>query len=1559
MTFSEGTAGAGVGSGYERRPIDLVFEVRDTLRSAPTEWVLGNLHDGTYNTGTVGLVNNTASAHGVNTATGVDVTTRANDEITIIDSPLNVSLEKAFDQDVLGLPQAGTAPADFPLISSTIKATNSSATRVSSMVITDPAPTQTAPTAFEVLNLYSIDGVTIPAGMSESDVSVGLTRAGSGTTKYVLGLAKLLKPADLADVIGIEVTFARTGNLPIIGAGATGELNLTWQLRSTQRTGGAAIVESNAPIVNVAGTQIDSPGRIVCPGTGCSTGDATATDDFKIVAGEYAVTTSKRINPTAVAENGSKAYTSTLTARPTGTARTTLLTVTDFSPTFWNTMDYVESSIRVPAPANQVKVDFLVDDDATSDVEYRLVGSELLAYCNGVPLDASSPCIVEGSWSAVASGNNVTLGLPGGVDAATVVGVRYEIRRVVDGAVEQWERPHNPQLNITLLTSRRDTLRSDPTTLVSTTRPDLAPNPGETVAGTISNSLSTSGVAQFGPAQVFTDDETAEATTQVTHLANSIKVTKTRGSTNTVNPAGPINFVMQVENTGKWDMTGFEVTDQVGLIDGVSPLVEPLPKAYSFSITGPGAPAAGDTGFTASLNETTGLLSITNSKQGFVFKSGWKLTITAPLRFRPGLSPDTTVTNSITATSDRDFEKCESTTTDLIPKAVGSNVPDCTADTAVVLRASATVAMKKWVKGDGAGDPATTRDDLGVLNVRGTAADCDPAISGLTSDGFTSYPCAPITRPGGEASWRLDFMNTGNTNAKVVAAVDVLPDVGDRGVIVGSARGSQFAVTMLGQLSDNLATLADGQYGTVRGYVSNVVLNAACNTNAVQVHTALATPNAGCNFGWVEFDASTPESELEGAKSIKFVTEFSNPNNAVPGPGLRPGETLQLTFNTRTPFLLPAASADPEGTPVAYNSFAGSSRTVATTTQPERAELVLEPQRVGIATATGQLNLQKIVDAPAFASSIQLPTDYEFLVTCVSGGEAVTLLNAAGGDASKPKVLANGDVYLYNNQTGPVNLPLFADCNITETNPPAGVTVTAPSIDVVAERDLSEDPAIWQPYIGDTQTGKLVITNEFHMGGFEVSKTVDAGTAVDQDGTAIAYDQKFDFTVTCEYLGQEAVPTADRSFSLGDGEKKRFDGIPTGAVCTVSETDRGLAGSTEITLTQDGVPSVATGISLGFTVGDETAITSVNFENLMTVGSLEVEKFVTGAGAADFGQGPFKMQIVCVLDGADPDTVYNGTLILGGAEPLAKQIDNLPTGAECTVTEIDAAGAQDTTVSTNPVVIGVNDVVTVTVTNTFTIGSLEIEKRIEGPGAALYGAGPFEITITCTLDGRPVRVPGGASRVLDAAGNYTALYASLPVGAECGIEESDTGGATTVEILDDASNPITAVTITNAVAPTQVAIVNTFELGAIEVEKYVWGDPNGDHAKRVFEIELTCFWQGSALQIPGGATRQITITDGVRYSDLPVGADCTLVETDNGGAVLTTMTPENGADASTARVTVEAGAAASIVVDNTYEIGLPLTGGQIALWAVPFGAILLLAGGGFVVAGMVRRRQNA
>lgn len=538
---------------------------------------------------------------------------------------------------------------------------------------------------------------------------------------------------------------------------------------------------------------------------------------------------------------------------------------------------------------------------------------------------------------------------------------------------------------------------------------------------------------------------------------------------------------------------------------------------------------------------------------------------------------------------------------------------------------------------------------------------------------------------------------------------------------------------------------------------------------------------------------------------------------------------------------------------------------------------------------------------------------------------------------------------------GPVNLPLFADCNITEPNPPAGVTIAAPSVAVTAERDLSEDPAVWQPYIGDTAAAGLEITNEFHAGEFTVAKTVDAGGAVDQDGNTIAYDYAYGFTASCLYLGQELVPLSDRTFSLADGASKTFSEIPTGAVCSVSETDRGLAASTIITITENGVSWGATGTTVSFTVGDETVVMTGGFENVMSVGSLEVEKVVTGAGAADFGQGPFTMHVLCTLDAADPNTVYDGELILGGTQPLTKQIDNLPTGAACTVTETDAAGAQHVAVTPTPAIIGVADVVTITVTNTFTIGSLEIEKHIDGPGAALYGAGPFEITIDCVLNGVPVTVPGGASRALTDANGYSALYDTLPVGAVCGIEETDKGGASSVAITDDAANPIDEVTITDAATPTLVSVTNTFELGSIEVSKFVWGDPHGDHQKRVFTVELRCEVAGSQITIPGGASRALTVADGVIYADLPVGADCSLVETDNGGAVTTTMTPADPMDASKARVVVTGGAAASIIVDNMYEIGLPLTGGERAMWLLPFGGVLLMLGAALIV---VRRRRQ-
>src|SRR5690606_34393596 len=136
-----------------------------------------------------------------------------------------------------------------------------------------------------------------------------------------------------------------------------------------------------------------------------------------------------------------------------------------------------------------------------------------------------------GDWVASPAPSTVQLDPPAGVDAGTIVGVRFSARQVdANGDVLQWERPFNPQLTFSLTTERRELLRSDPDILVSTTRPDLQPNPGETELGVISDDVQSYSRAQFGPDQVFEQEGEASDSTVVLHRPNTVEVTKTRGS---------------------------------------------------------------------------------------------------------------------------------------------------------------------------------------------------------------------------------------------------------------------------------------------------------------------------------------------------------------------------------------------------------------------------------------------------------------------------------------------------------------------------------------------------------------------------------------------------------------------------------------------------------------------------------------------------------------------------------------------------------------------------------------------------------------------------------------------------------------------------------------------------------------------------------------------------------------------------------------------------------------------------------------------------------------------
>ncbi|MFH7322882.1 DUF5979 domain-containing protein [Aeromicrobium sp. JJY06] len=1496
LTYTERQAGEGVGSSVDRRPLDLDFAVRDTLRSDPDEYVLGNYHDHTYNTSDEGVVENTVNVRGSGGRSG-EFSSNDGDRITILDAPLNVDLTKEFDQTQLGLPSPGNgvAPDAFPLISATLRATNTSASKLSSLVISDPGVESDDTTTYDVADLHDIDSITLPSGATQAGVTVTLDRSGT-TTDHTYAEALALTAAELEDVTGVTVSFVGADGAPVIRSGATAAVTLTWQLRAEKRSGGPVEATSpgGTPILNEASVQIDSPGRIACPAAACSTGYDAADDEFNIVTASYAITAQKVIRPDAnpsgdtVYEDQARTYTTSLRGQPLGSARTTLMRLTDETETFWNAMNFTSASINLPRPLNSVRMDAKVGD-----------------------------VWVEGFWVNALPAGNVTFVLPPGVTDPTVVeGVRFSFRQLtVTGTVVQWERPYNPNIVVSLKTERRDTQRGNGEP-VSTTLPGVGPNEGEGTPGLISDDLQVHGDAQFGANQTFTDDRTAADTTQVLHRPNRIRVEKTPGNATTppqYTPNGTVPYVLRVTNTGQWPMTGFEVVDQIELVDGEVPVREPDPTGYAFTLTttNPSNPVPSPTpSFAAGLDAETGRLAVT-MPDGFVFRPGWVLTVQAPLLLEPGVDADQIIANSVTATSDRDFEVCQYTV-DSVTQANRTNVDSCTATTHVQPRSSATLAMAKGVKGVEAGEPGSGDDDLGVMNTAGAAAACaEPQ-----SDGYYRGTCLPVTRPGGEASWKLSFRNTGNTNAKLVALVDTLPAVGDRGVITSAARGSQFGVRLLNTVSADLAE-AQHQGATLRAYYSTQRLSTACNTNAVQVHTANAAPSAGCAFGWTEYDASTPDSQLTAAQSVKFVLDWTS---AGQGAGLRPGETAGVAFSTRTPINLPRAFDQSTTLPVAYNSFAGSSRSVATVTQPERAEIVLEPTRVGIATAQGRLTIDKVVEAPEFSVPVDLPGTYSFRVSCTLDGTDVVLRNAAGTAVDGTVVVTvddEGGSTVVNTATTPVSIPLFASCAVAEVAIPAGVEVSWSPADrtVVADASLRSVSQISHPYVGATSGPTVTATNAYSAGGFSVAKSVDAGGAVDQDGEPIVYDRTYGFDVTCAYLGSTILA---EQVELRDGGSKAYSGLPTGSTCAVEETD--AAGAT-VTVQVDGEDAEN---PAEFTIGDGTNV-EVAHLNTYTVGAVSITKQITGPGKDRWDDQEFEVRLVCTLDldGAGAaETVFDDSAVLTAPDELAWRVDDLPTGAACTVTEPRNGGANHTTIDPQDFTVRSGDqVVEVGVENHFEQGVVRVRKTLSGEGAAfpVVTDGTYVMSLECAreVDGTTtaVAIPDGADRTITGAG--TAEWDRLPTGASCTVsEKSSTPQSQGVTMTPEDGEVV--VSDTETAEPVEVVVDNRFDAGFLKVNKVVDGPGEGLHADAAYAFDVACTLADETV-----LEQQVTLAREGRatslWSDaigpLPTGTSCHVVETEDGKA-----------DGTTREATVVIGAgtqeeAVVATITNTYGAG--------------------------------------
>ncbi|WP_022892784.1 DUF5979 domain-containing protein [Agromyces subbeticus] len=1510
LTYAEGSArggageppmGTGVAPSYDfERNLDLTFELRETKRSDGGP-VVGSLHDETYNSGQNGVVTNTVDITGDGP---VPISQDAADDITILDTVINTSISKTFDQDTLPVPPESASQADYPLVSATLFATNETEASVAELRVDDPAaipappiPPPPATTTYDYLNLSSIDSISVPAEATLSTVT--LTREGGATTDYTIDEASALTAAELADVIGFTVVHTDPDGVSILSQESTAVV-LTFQLREFLRSQPSVRPTEGDIVDNVASSSASRPGGDP------ALDEAYATDDDSLTfaPAEYGVNAGKGISPASRYEDEpSDGYTVTIGGQPTGNVRTTVLTLTDDEPTFWNAFEFASFPVAtLPPNLGQIRV------SALAGVDYAIDGGTgaLVQTCAG-STDLTA-CWLVGEWQDVAADRTVTPALPDGAVPTDVRGLRFEVRR--DAEETNWEQPRNPIVTFAFLADRLENLQYGPNGEIDaypvpSTLPGLETAPGEPVQGTTTDVVDVNGVGSWETpgGTVWEADAAASDTTQLLHRVNSISVTKSPGNgsggsaAQQFPPASPIPYTMTITNTGEWAMTGLELTDQVATdAEGSYLVADPdADPVFAFALTDAEGNALPTDGFTGELDETTGVVTIT-VPEGFVFNPGDVLVITAQLEFRAALPPGTPVGNTITATSDRDFETCEHTSNN-VDAPDTQNVAECAADTTVTPAPAAPIGIVKAVKGTGAGVPGVdpsdpNYDDLGVLN---TAADPSAVACAAPNGGGGYYvnECVPITRPGGVETWRISFTNRGNVPADSIAGIDVLPAVGDTGVVVGSPRGSQWQPVFIGNV-------VVPPVGTATAYYMASVPNQACNAADIQYSTlGQPIPETDPCFAdvstrpWIEYDETTPPAELATARALKLVFDYPE------GGGLPPGATGTVTFDTRTPAIVPDAYDD--GLPIAWNTVAAGSR--ATFESQEIYQGPVEPVRAGVAVPTGEVQLQKSQVAPA-SWTFPLPDSYQFDVQCDSLEEPVDLVDTDGAPVSPIDVPADGSLVAVGTGT---NLPLFSGCTVSELFAQGSTVTYDPegtadrSGEVIATRDLTGRTDIHHPFPPDpVEEITLQVTNTYQIGGFSVSKEVERSTAVDQDGNEIAFDPEFMFEASCIFLGEEVIPEDEREFALGEGDSVDFGPLPVGADCTVNETDAAGSTSTEIVVTEDGTAGEPIdGASASFTIlpdeQDGTHLTTLAVTNTYTVGGLEITKDVTGAGAADWAPDSFEVRLVCEWDEATTNPVYDDVVTIAAGETVT--IEDLPTGASCTVTEPDDGGATGEPVITpaQPVVVGVDgaegDPIAVTVTNDFRVGGFQIEKEITGPGVPLTDGTVFTFTYVCTYEGATV---GEGTLTITGDGTAGPLVSNsvtgLPVNSVCVITETDDGGA------DGTPEPVT-VSIPDeleGVAQVEVAdIENPFSAGTIAVTKELNGTAAEvpEIAGATYTVHVTCALTADGdpifdgdVQVTGEST--VTVIDPATGEPLllPLGTHCWGEETDDAGA---------------------------------------------------------------------------
>ena len=187
-------------------------------------------------------------------------------------------------------------------------------------------------------------------------------------------------------------------------------------------------------------------------------------------------------------------------------------------------------------------------------------------------------------------------------------------------------------------------------------------------------------------------------------------------------------------------------------------------------------------------------------------------------------------------------------------------------------------------------------------------------VKGQCDTKYGRYPGVGATLPGGSADYRLVVKNTGTVPMTQVKIIDILPFVGDRGVIDPSARATQWRPNLAAPLTPPSGVTV--YYSTVQN---------PCRDEVKAASDPSPFP-AGCTPpSW----STSPPSDITKVQSLKL--DFGSLV-------IQSGDSLITTWPMRAPVDAPTNGE------IAWNSFAF----LATRTDNNQALLAAEPIKVGI-----------------------------------------------------------------------------------------------------------------------------------------------------------------------------------------------------------------------------------------------------------------------------------------------------------------------------------------------------------------------------------------------------------------------------------------------------------------------------------------------------------------------------------------------------------------------------------------------------------------------------------